>query len=140
MYGTKTLQTPIVKISKTHQKFSDRLKEPKALTNPEDFLGPNWRDVINFWLYFDTLNEEEIDKIGKSYWVLEKDVLKSAEDAAWDSSEEVVGLKVRSAACWAAYVVTDLVVFDFATNELICHHKLLEQNKTLVFLPLCLNP
>ena len=122
-----------MKISKIHQRFSDRLKEPRALTNPEDFLGPNWEDVINFWFYVDTLNQGEIIKTNGRYWALNVVMRESAVRAARDSAEEVVGWKVRSAAWFAAWGV-----FGYVTYELIASHKLLEQGKSPTFLPLCL--
>jgi hypothetical protein len=53
-----------------------------------------------------------------------------------DAAEEVVGWKFRYEAWVAAWDVTGESVFGWATLELIAHHKLLEQNKTLTFLPL----
>jgi hypothetical protein len=122
-----------MKISKSHQKFSDLLKEPRALTNPEDFLGPNWEDVINFWLYVDSLSESEISKIGDRYLALDYHVRDAVMLAARVSAEEVVGWKVRSAAWFAAWGV-----FGYVTYELIASHKLLEQGNSPTFLPLCL--
>ncbi len=132
MYGLiKTM-----KISQTHLKFSDYLEEPRVLTNPEDFLGPNWKDVINFWLYLDTLSIKEKEKMEERYWDLVQDVRVSAFNACCGAAEEVVGDEVRNAAYWA----NDWSVFIDATRELITQHKLLEQGKTLVALPFCLNP
>jgi hypothetical protein len=128
-----------MKISKTHKKFSD-LEDPKVLTNPEDFLGPNWKDVINFWLHFDTLTKSEKEKIHDRYWALDVDVRESASRAAYYAAKEVVGWGVGLSAWGAAYYVTPYCVFRYATLELIAHHKLLEQNKTLIALPLCLKP
>jgi hypothetical protein len=125
-----------MKISKTHQRFSNILKEPKALTNPEDFLGPNWKDVINFWLHFDTLTKSEKEKIHDRYWALDVDVRESASRAAYYAAKEVVGKKVRDATFWA----NNWAIFNYATIELIAPHKLLEQGETLIALPLCLNP
>jgi hypothetical protein len=124
-----------MKISKTHQRFADRLKEPRSLTNPEDYLGPNWEDVINFWLYIVTLSEEERRKIGGRYWALNVVIRESAFNASWVAADKFVGWKVRNAAWYAACDVTDCWVFGYATYELIASHKLLEQNKTLVALP-----
>jgi hypothetical protein len=130
----------LMKISKTHQMFSEDLKDPRALTNPEDYLGPNWRDVINFWLYIDGLTEEEMDKMNNRYCSLSEDVLDSAHLSAQSSAEEVVGQHVEDVAWSAAWDVTDWgSVFAYATEELLAHHKLLEQDKTLVALPLCIN-
>jgi hypothetical protein len=130
-----------MKISKIHERFSDYLEDPKVLTNPEDYLGPNWEDVINFWLYLDTLSESEISKIGDRYYALDYHVSDAARLAARlaarDSAEEVVGEKVKNAAWLAAFYISG-DVFAYATEELLTHHKLLEQGKTLVALPLCL--
>jgi hypothetical protein len=131
-----------MKISKAHQRISDWLEEPKVLTNPEDFLGPNWEDVINFWLYLDGLDEKEMDEMEESYWDLGKHVrhpaLDSAHNASWVACKEVVGWEVRDVTRDATYDVIKRNVFVHATNELIAQHNLLEQDKALVFLPLCL--
>jgi hypothetical protein len=125
-----------MKISNPHQLFSEYLREPRALTNPEDFLGPNWEDVINFWLYVDGLSEDETRKIRDRYWALDDDVREFARATAHFVAEEIVGEKVRDAIWYANY----WRVFGDATLELLAHHKLLEQGETLIALPLCLNP
>ncbi len=144
-----------MKISKIHQEFSERLNEQKVLTNPEEFLGPNWKEVLDFWLYIDTLSGVEREKIIKSYVALDHAVAKSARYASWNSAREVDGDEVRNASWWAALDVSNFSIsrdvtsvfrdatielFAHATMELIAHHKLLEQRKSLVFLPFCLNP
>jgi hypothetical protein len=132
-----------MKISKTHQRFSYRLKEPRALTNPEDFLGPNWEDVINFWFYIDTLSEEEKRNINKSYGSLDHIVRSPSYVAAHDAAKEVVGKRVKIVSYNCASKQFDEIllywpVIGYATWELIGSHKLLEQGKPLTFLPLCI--
>ena len=126
-----------MKTSQTHKRFSDHLGEAKVLTHPEDYLGHNWRDVINFWLFIDGLSSDEKRRMRDRYWALNGDVLDSAEDAAWASAKEVVGVKVANVFWYASFDVTRSI-FAGATKELIAHHKLLGQGKTLLFLPLCL--
>ncbi len=133
--------------SKIHFELAKRLNDPNVLTDPKKFLGPNYLQVLIFWSYIDTLSEEERRKMGvsitssqflnNSYYALDEDVLDSAENAAWDSSEEVVGEEVANMAWNAALDVTDYSVFGEATLELIGSHKLLEQGKSPTFLPLC---
>jgi hypothetical protein len=125
-------------ISIPHKRFSDILKDPKALTNPEDYLGPNWKAVINLWLYLDTLSEDERKKMSDRYWDLDEDMRLPAGDSANATAIKVVGWKVEYAAWRAVLNVTDWCIFAFATSELIASHKLLEQGKSTVFLPLCL--
>jgi hypothetical protein len=126
--------------SKIHQAFSERLNQPDVLTNPEKYLGPNWEDVLNFWIYLDTLSDEEKKKMYDRYQTLEYTVRWFASNAARDAADEVVGKKFSDAAWCAACDVTGRWVFAYATLELIGHHKLLEQDKTPTVLPLCVKP
>jgi hypothetical protein len=126
-----------MKVSKTHEAFSKRLRVLKVLTTPQDYLGPNWQDVINFWLYVDSLSAEEKNKIAWLYWNLDYKLKKSAEDIAYDISTEVVGDVISNVAWSSTMDVSNWSVFAFATLELIGSHKLLEQGKSPTFLPLC---
>jgi len=49
-------------ISKTHEEFSERLsyKKLRVLSHPQEFLGPNFEAVLNFWLILET-NEENYE-------------------------------------------------------------------------------
>jgi hypothetical protein len=101
-----------------HQRFSKELNEPKVLTNPEEFLGPNWQKVLDLWLAFDALDKEEINKMEESYWVLGEDVINSARDV-YVAAKEVVGERVVCAAWLAFMSVTPSTPFARATLELI---------------------
>ncbi len=126
--------------SKIHKKISERLNQPDALTNPEKYFGPNYQDVLNFWIYVDSLSVEEKEEMGQRYWALDEDVRDYAIDAAWNAAAEVVGGDFRYAAWNAAMIVTGRVAFGYATAELIAHHKLLEQGKTPLALQYCTKP
>jgi hypothetical protein len=126
--------------SKTHQAFSNYLKQPDVFTNPAKYLGPNWEDVLNFWIYVETLSYEDKEKMWQRYRALDFKVRESARDAARDAAREVVGEKFRNAAWDAADVVTGRRVFGYATWELIGHHKLIEQYKTPLALQYCIKP
>ena len=133
-----------MKFSKTHQDFSNYIKNPEALTHPEKFLGPNWEKVINFWLYIDDLSWHEKKVMGDSYWDIDFGLRDSAWSASlhaaiWPSAGEVVGWDVLNASYATTFGVTIRTVFARAIVELIASHKLLEQGKTLVALPLCVN-
>ncbi len=126
-----------MKISKTHQKFANTLRNQRALDNPVEFLGPNWKDVLNFWFFLDTLTEEQWNSINSSLSSDERQLARrascvaaravAASDAAWD------------AAFFAANYVAGSYAAGYATDELIGSHILQEQNKSLVFLPMVLN-
>jgi hypothetical protein len=122
--------------SKTHQKFSEHLKNPDVLTDPGKYLGPNWEDVLNFWIYIETLSDKEKEAIADRYYTLDDYVRNSAWNAARVAAEEVVGNEFRVEAWRASHYVTGCDVFCDATLELITHHKLIEQYKTPTFLPI----
>jgi hypothetical protein len=126
--------------SKIHKLFSNYLEQPDALTNPAKYLGPNWKDVLNFWIYVDSLSEQEKKEMDDLYWALDRKVRSSSRTAARNAADRVVGWRFKDAAWWAAYSVTGRWVFGFATWELIEHHKLLEKNKTPTSLPICIKP
>jgi hypothetical protein len=122
--------------SKIHQKFSKYLKQPDALTNPEKYLGPNWKDVLNFWIYVDTLSVEEKEEMGQRYQALKYKVRYCAIDDARNAAEEVVGREFRCEAWCASCGVTGRVVFGDATYELIAHHLFINKSIVPIFLEL----
>jgi hypothetical protein len=130
--------------SKTHQRFSERLNQPDVLTNPEKYLGPNYQDILNFWIYLDTLSDEKKEEMKDRFLALDFNVRIAAGNAAGNAADGVIGWKFKVAAWFAAwyavYDVTKRDVFGWATWEIIGHHKLIEQNKTPTFLPLCVKP
>jgi hypothetical protein len=126
--------------SKTHKRFSELLNNPDALKNPANYLGPNYQDVLNFWIYLDTLSVEEKEEMDNHYWALDDDVRYCAIEVTGDAAEEVVGREFRCEAWCAACDVTGRWVFGDATYELIVHHKFIEQNKTPLALQYCTKP
>ncbi len=120
-----------MKISKTHQEFANRVGQA-ALTNPEKYLGPNYRTVLNFWYYIDNLTEERRGVVNSRYWDIPEDARFAALASARKAAIDVVGGLNRS----AAYMVSHGFAAPYATYELIAMHNLLEQGKTLTFVPL----
>ena len=119
-----------MKISKAHQRFADQLYHQTALEYPERFLGPNWKDVLNFWIYLDTLSVEESRIIVMSRWA-----------SRWrgDYAQQALSWKAAVNTISRLYVdksVTATCTFAeaYATFDLIGSHKL----ETLNFLPLFL--
>jgi hypothetical protein len=124
-----------MKISKTHQRFADRLNDQRALDYPEEFLGPNWREVLNFWLYIDTLSIEQLNMASDLYWALDRADRNYAVDLANNAAGEVTSDDIShhaymSAPGWAG---------GNATRELIGAHKILGQGKPLTFATLLIN-
>ncbi len=116
-------------ISKTHKFFSEYLETPRVLTNPKEFLGPNFEAVLNFWLILDDLSEEQLRVVNKRDFVFFKEnrsEWRKAINLAVDTSIEVVGLGYAYHAGWAAYYATNSWADYWVTRELIGMHKIHE--------------
>jgi hypothetical protein len=137
----------IMTYSKTHQRFSNRLNKPEALINPQDFLGPNYETVLNFWKWIDSLSEEQWKVVADRYRNLDpvagyaagaaaRDAAGvAARDAAWNAAESAAWNAAKSAAGAAAGDAAGAAA-GYATYELIGMHKLLEEGKKLIFVPM----
>jgi len=128
-------------ISKTHQNFSERLRNPRVLTNPEEFLGPNYEEVLNFWMKLDELSEEQLEFVyerEQAFCDENYSEWRKATDLTIKASEKVVGWKYANYAAYAAYRIIDSVAARWATRELIGMHLILEQNKPLTFFEMIL--
>ena len=116
-------------ISKIHQNFSERLNNPRVLTNPEEFLGRNYKEVLNFWMILDELSEGQLrvvkERYGAFYYENYSEWSK-ARDLADDASEEVVHADYVYYAICAAWNITNSAA-RWATLELIGMHLILEQ-------------
>jgi hypothetical protein len=119
-----------MKISKTHQRFSSRLKNPDVLTNPEPFLGPNWETVLRFWLYYESLTDGQKRELRRRYKAIDNYTLDRAWELAHDAAVEVIG-RDNSCAVWIVAPYPEAL-----TYELIAMHLLLERGYSLTFVPL----
>ncbi len=104
--------------SKIHQEFAKKLNDLKALQKPQNYLGPNYLEVLVFWEHIERLTEEEMDRINVSYLTLDEEMQKSAEDSM-EASKEFVGDEVVEVIWGLFYDVADYFVFGEATHELI---------------------
>jgi hypothetical protein len=100
-------------LSNLSKKYSNVLK------NPQSILGPNHLKVLDFWIYLDTLSNEEKKKMYDRFLALDFKVQEFAIIASRDAAREVVGEDFRYAAWLAAWNVTEWYIFGNATEELI---------------------
>jgi hypothetical protein len=119
-----------MKISNTHQNLSDKLKNPKVLTNPEPFLGPNWETVLRWWLYAESLTDEQKNELSRRYDAIDDDTLNRARNLARNAAIEVIGADN----CWAVWFVAPFPTT--ITYELIAMHLLFERGHSLTIVPL----
>ena len=120
--------------SKFHKKFSTELQNPEALTNPQDFLGPNYETVLNFWWTIDSLTETQWNEVARRYSALDPAARDTARDAAGSAARSSAGYAAWYAAWDAAWSAGSAA--GSATYELIGMHTLLNDGKTLLFVPL----
>ena len=111
--------------SKAHQNFSNRLQKPEALTNPQDFLGPNYETVLNFWWTMDSLTETQWKEVARRYRALDSAAGIAAGIAAWDAARNAAGY-----AAWIAARNANWYAAGYATYELM------GKIKNPVFVPL----
>jgi hypothetical protein len=125
-----------VNYSKAHQNFSNRLENPEALTSPQDFLGPNYQTVLNFWWFMDSLSEDQWKEVARRYDALDTAARYAAWNAAWVAAWNAAGYAAWNAAGDAARVAArDAAGYaaGYATSELIGMHTLLNDGKELLF-------
>ena len=129
--------------SKAQQKFAEYLENPEALTNPQDFLGPNTETVLNFWKWMDSLNEDQWKIVEDRYsnldvvaWDAARNVAwNAAGNAAWNAARDAAGNAAGYAAWYAAWDASRDAA-GVATLELMGMHLILEQGKKLTFVPM----
>jgi hypothetical protein len=109
--------------SRIHQEFATKMNDPRVLTNPEDFLGSNYLQVLDLWRFAETLHEDEIDAISGLYWDLDldQDMRTATEKVVRDAAEEVLGWRVSHFVWSAVYDTIYSAVFGWATRELIAN-------------------
>ncbi len=118
-------------------RFVVSLNTLDVLTNPKEFLGPNFEAVLNFWLILDELSEEQWRAVNKRYRSFYNENYSEwfkAANLAIESAKEVVGWDYADKASSAAYDVTKSNAADWTTIELIGMYKILEDHqKPLTF-------
>ena len=123
--------------SKAHQLFADTIRNQNALTNPQDFLGPNWQTILHFWKYIESLSEDQWSQVyakGNDHHLEQGSLL------VMNIATEVIGERNRSAV-WEATrhsVNREAVgrIASKAAREIICMHLLIERGIGIRFLPI----
>jgi hypothetical protein len=106
-----------------------------ALEDPEEFLGPNYETVLNFWSWIDTLTEDQKKEVNRRWHRL--DTIFSTLHAVEMAARNVIGPDCEIVA-WDS--LNGFAAAAWATDELIAMHDILGQGKELIFVPLFANP
>jgi hypothetical protein len=126
--------------STTHQKYAEIMGNENILTQPEDFLGPNYQTVLNFWTFLDSLSEEQWKEVEKRDGDMEVHIVENAsEDAAESVRKMLLDFFTGNNSRFDLFYVSNIGASDTAwdaTCELIGMNTLLDEGKSLTFVPL----
>ena len=123
-------------ISKTHKRYSEYLNNSRVPTNPEDFLGPNYEEVLKFWFIIDELSEGQLEEVQNRYEAFlneNRSEWRKAVDLTIEASEKVVGSHYANEAGNAVWGVTMSDAAYWATRELIGMHLILDKQPLTFF-------
>ncbi len=115
--------------SKRHKIFAydlnvyHNINKQDVLENPEKYLGPNYKEVLNFWFYWDSLSYEQNSVISQRCHNINSQTFSKALKIAKELALEVIDPRF----------VKDLY---FEELELVAAHLYLERNIPFTFLPL----
>jgi hypothetical protein len=83
----------ILGISVAHSIFLRIINDNEAgspqevLSNPGKYLGPNWEKVLDFWVYLDTLSEDQLKVVCERYLNLSVEERSIAKDKAYTAAK-----------------------------------------------------
>ena len=104
------------------QRLSINNNNPEVLNKPEEFLGPNYKEVLKFWNKIEKMSEEQLRPVNERYYAFyyeNRSERYKAVNLAYEASWEVVGEDNANNAAWAALIVTKSYTALYATRELI---------------------
>jgi hypothetical protein len=115
--------------SKIHKWFASLFKyfpntnEQDVLNNPENYLGPNYKEVLNYWFYCESLSYEQWNVYCNRFRILDVETRHKARSTAIELAKEVID--PRFVEC--LYTIE---------QELIASHLFIERGIPFTFLPL----
>lgn len=136
----ESLDIHLIMYSTTHQKYASNMANDDILTHPEDFLGPNYKAVLNFWMFLDSLSVEQWKEVEKRDGDMEVHIVENASEDAAESVRKMfpiflTGQNSRFDLFYGSNNGAPDTTWD-ATLELIGMNNLLEEGKSLTFVPL----
>lgn len=113
--------------SKIHRRFRYHLPNDNVFVAPEDFLGPNYETVLNFWCYLESLSREDFNHKNlitipgyTTYLRNEARKIAPHQADAWAATSEALNIGMD---------------YGWSTLELIVMHKILGEGKSLHIIP-----
>jgi hypothetical protein len=107
-------------ISLFHRRISEYAHNPEIIDDPEKYFGPNYKILLNFWIYLERIGPEKLGKyqdylmrMGTNEWTLGYSNICTAEE------------------CMSQYYLPDLKYYE---REIIAAHVLIDLGKPLKFI------
>ena len=131
--------------SNLHKGVIDKLQRSKAGTEPQNFLGPNYQSVLDFWASLDTLTKQQWTQVIDLYNAIEDSTKVDGYISAWYAAQDVIGhtrngnvisYAIQDATFSLLWGTRALSLIHKTNWELIGMPKLFEQGKSLFFVPL----
>ena len=129
--------------SKIHQRFAR--DEVDRLTDPEQYMGPNYKEILNFWWFLEGLNDSQWKNVGERFYLLGENLESIKHNKLVVDNSLKVQTAVDNKVIWGtAQRVCEgegrhhdqVYAVEWATDELISMHLTLEQGHSLVYVPL----
>jgi len=99
------------------------IEQQDVLEHPEKYLGPNYKELFNFWVYWDSLSSEQLEAYVDRSWYLVGQTFRGEFNIEAKFFSEVIGICITN----------NLSNIDC---EIIAAHLYLERNIPFTFLPL----
>jgi hypothetical protein len=118
--------------SKSHKLFASyfnrfyNINEQDVLDHPENYLGPNYKELLNYWFYRDSLSIDKLVVYWNLIWSLDYETLTKADSTAEELAKEVIDPR------FVEYLSN-------ITRELIAAHLYIERGIPFTILPLIID-
>jgi hypothetical protein len=83
--------------SNLHQGVPNKLQSSEVSTEPQNFLGPNYQSVLDFWVLLDTLTKQQWIQVIDRYNALEDSTKVDGGESAWYAAQTIAAAALRAA-------------------------------------------
>jgi hypothetical protein len=129
-FGQFSIFTTRINFPYSYKNFADFLKykhdidKQDVLNYPENYFGPNYKEVLNYWFYRESFSEEQRNAYLDLYWKLDYQTRSKGQKIAKKLASEVIDPRVVGC------------IWDEPIKEIIATHLYIERNIPFTFLPL----
>jgi len=102
------------------------INKQDVLDYPENYLGPNYKGVLNYWIYLVYLSHEQWDRYLDKRNKLDREALNKAYDLAENLASEVIDARFVDR-------------LNYEVREIVAAHLYIERNIPFTFLPLIID-